>query len=75
MMRRRRFFGMVGALLAAPRASAEAQDRREHCEALDREEHDLRARLDHERDLDRDERDRIDRRLHEIAEERRRDCG
>ena len=73
-MRRRQFFGLVGAFLAIPVTGALAEDRREFCEGLEREEHELRERLDREHDLDREERERIEHRLHEIQEQRDRDC-
>lgn len=73
-MRRRQFFGLVGAFLAVPVMAVRAEDRREQCDALDREERELRDRLDREHDLDRDERERIEHRLHDIGEQRDRDC-
>jgi hypothetical protein len=73
-MLRRQFFGLMATFLVVPVMAARAEDRREQCDGLDREERELRGRLDHEHDLDRDERDRIEHRLHDIAEQRDRDC-
>ncbi|HXY99180.1 MAG TPA: hypothetical protein VEI03_04215 [Stellaceae bacterium] len=72
-MHRRQFFGLFAASLLAPAVAARAEEgREEFCEQLDREERELRERLDHERDpRDRDE---IERRLREIVEQRERDC-
>jgi hypothetical protein len=59
------------ALFAVPVAAVHAEDRA-HCEALDHEEHDLRAQRDHAHDQA--ERDRIDHRLHEIEDDRAHHC-
>ena len=59
------------ALFALPVAGARADDRA-HCDALDHEEHDLRAQRDHAHDQV--ERDKIDHRLAEISEDRAHHC-
>lgn len=72
-MHRRQFCGLFVAALLAPLAAARADERHEEfCEHLEREEHELRERLEHERDpRDREE---IEHRLREIAEQREHDC-
>lgn len=66
--------GLTGIALSTP---AHAEDNlwehhREHCEALEKEEHDVRARMEHA--TDRAEREHADQRLHEIAADRDQHC-
>jgi hypothetical protein len=66
--------GLTGAMLST---AAQADDNlwehhREHCDALDHEEHDVRDRMVHTADPA--EREHLDHRLHEIAEDRDLHC-
>ena len=66
--------GLTGIAVSSP---ARAEDNlwehhREHCEALEREEHEARERMEHA--TDRAERERADHRLHEIAADRDLHC-
>jgi|GEM_PF-6596738 hypothetical protein len=80
-MLKQSFYLVMLAALAMPAAGALAQfpdddhlweHHREHCERLASEERDLRVRLDLA--VDHEEREHIDHRLHEIAEDRDREC-
>lgn len=66
---------LTGTILSTPAHAEEDnlyEHHREHCEALEREEHDLRERRDHTADSA--EREHLEHRLHEIADDREQHC-
>jgi hypothetical protein len=67
---------LIGTSLSRPVRADEFDDRRdhhrEHCEALELEDRELRERIEHTPDPY--DRERLGHRLHEIADEREHDC-